>query len=105
MTKRKPNKVALKHIGVFKYGDKEWSFEYPRLTFEVVERLNDAIDIYQTGNLSDAKKGFKEIIKDFPECLDAYHYLAQLMDDLGQSYEAFSLVKIATAIGLSTPQF
>jgi len=102
MTKRKPNKEALRHIKVSKYGDNEWSFEYPRLTFEVIERLDETIDIYHSGNFSDAKRRFKGLVKQFPEFIDAYHHFALLMDDLGQPYEAFNLIKAATDIGLSS---
>ena len=102
MTKRKPNKEALKHINVSKYCDNEWSFEYLRLTFDVVERLDETIDMYHSGNCNDAKIRFKELIKQFPELIDAYHHLALLMEDFGQPYEAFNLTKSAVDIGLSS---
>lgn len=105
MAKRKPNKEALRHIDVSKYDDNEWSFEYPRLTFEVIERLNETIDISDSGNFNVAKKRFKNLVKQFPEFIDAYHHLALLMDNLGKPFEAFKLTETATDIGLgSLPQ-
>lgn len=102
MAARKPKNKALKHIKVSKYSDHEWEFEYPRLTFKTMETLHDTIEIYHSGEFGVAQKRFKEMIKKFPEFIDAYHHLALLLDHLDQHYESFNLVKTATEIGLSS---
>ncbi|MGD9369087.1 MAG: hypothetical protein PVH87_25500 [Desulfobacteraceae bacterium] len=102
MTKRKPNKEALKHIKLSKYGDNEWSFEYPRLEFETLETLHEAIDRHHSGDLKGARTQLKQLIKQFPEFIDAYHHLALLLDDSGQPYEAFKLIQSAVDLGLSS---
>jgi tetratricopeptide (TPR) repeat protein len=100
MAKRKPSKEALKHIEVSKYGEDEWSFDYPRITLEVEERLYEAIELYRSEDSMGAKRRFKGLIKEFPEFIDAYHHLALAMDDLGEPYESFNQVETATEMGL-----
>ncbi len=102
MRRKQMKNDALKHIRVSKYDDNEWSFEYPRLTIEAIERLDESIDIQHSGNIADAKANFHELIREFPEFIDAYHHLALLMDDSGQPYESFHMVKTAVDIGLSS---
>jgi len=101
MTK-KGEKEALKHIRLYNAGDNEWAFEYPRLTSEAMDSLDEGIDKYRSGDLYGAKLRFNELIKKFPEFIDAYHHLALTMDVLGGPYQSFNLVKDATDIGLST---
>lgn len=102
MTIKKPGKKSLKYIKVVECGDNEWSFEYPRVTFEVTERLYEIIELYHSGDFVNAEKKNSAIVKTFPEFIDAYHHLALLMDDTGRAYEAFNTVKIATDLGLSS---
>lgn len=97
----KKKKEALKNLQVNKVDDNEWSFEYPRLTIDVIEELDEGIDRYQSGDLSGAKTKFSGLIRKFPEFIDAYHHLALAMDYLGNPYKSFNLVKDATNICLS----
>jgi len=52
-----------------------WIFGYPRLTEEVQDVLHEAID-WMPEDVRIAKAGFRGLIRDYPEHLDAYHHLA-----------------------------
>jgi tetratricopeptide (TPR) repeat protein len=69
----------------------EWIFQFPRLTEEVDDRLDAAID-WMRCNVRVAKAGFRELIREYPEHLDAYHHLALTwyrQGQLGRAAEAW----------------
>jgi len=69
----------------------EWSFEYPRIPFEAHEEFDYAIDIWHAGDLREAEKRFKELIKKYPEFIDVHHHYALLLQKSGEPYKAFEI--------------
>jgi len=71
---------ALKNIRVNRVGEHEWAFEYPRLTMEAMDGLDEAIEHYRSGDYASAKIQFNGLVNKFPEFIDAYHHLALTLD-------------------------
>jgi len=82
-------------------GDNWWEFEYPRLGWDVYDEFEDAIDTWEVGLVEIAEKGFRKLIREFPEFIDAHHHLALLLDEEGREREAFQIWRDAVALGLS----
>jgi tetratricopeptide (TPR) repeat protein len=70
----------------------EWIFDYPRLTEEVHDRLDTAID-WIRADAKIAKVQFRQLIKEYPEYLDAYHHLALTWYRQGKVEKAADLWK------------
>ncbi|MBU6402672.1 MAG: tetratricopeptide repeat protein [Verrucomicrobia bacterium] len=75
MQKRRPRPKATGIILLKELRRHEWIFQFPRLTEEVDDRLDAAID-WMRCNVRMAKGGFRDLIREYPEHLDAYHHLA-----------------------------
>jgi hypothetical protein len=65
-------------------GDLAWTFEYPRLEWEILESFHDAIGDWQMGNAVSAEETFRQLIDDYPEFIDVHHYLALLLSETGR---------------------
>jgi tetratricopeptide (TPR) repeat protein len=77
----------------------EWIFELPRITEEVDDRLGEGID-WMHGNLKRAESIFRELIRKYPEHIDAYHHLALTLHKMGKTEEAFVLWEKAVTMAL-----
>lgn len=78
-------------IELISFDDNEYRFLTPRLSFEVIERLDEAVDIWRAGNLHRSEHLFRLLIIEYPEFVDAYHHLAMLLDETGRKKEAFEI--------------
>ena len=94
-------KVPDSSVFISQIDDHEWSFEYPRIPLEVYEEFDGAIDIWHSGNLREAEKIFKELIKKYPEFIDVYHHYALLLKESGMPYKAFEVWQDITQFCLS----
>ena len=92
---------VLKNIRVSRVGAREWTFEYPRLTMEAMDGLDEAIEHYRSGDFASAKIQLNGLVNKFPEFIDAYHHLALALDAMELTYQAFNLIKEAVDMGLS----
>jgi tetratricopeptide (TPR) repeat protein len=84
----------------------EWLFDYPRITEEVHEMLDTAIDLMGF-DFRAAKARFRRLIKDYPEYLDAYHHLALTWYRQGKIDKAAELWRegVQFALRLFPPNF
>ena len=82
-------------------GDLAWTFEYPRLEWEILESFHDAIGDWQMGNAVSAEETFRQLIDDYPEFIDVHHYLALLLSETGRDEEAFQIWQEVVALGLA----
>lgn len=76
----------------------EWVFEFPRLSVEAHNRLDNAIDLWHAGDLSGAEREFRLLIVEYPEFVDAHHHLAMLLDGSGRNREAFDALQRAVQV-------
>lgn len=68
------------HVRVRKLGPEEWEFQFPRITGEVRERFEMAVDAMREEDHRPAEEAFRAVIADVPEFIDARHHLAVLLD-------------------------
>jgi tetratricopeptide (TPR) repeat protein len=95
--KRPPDQTG---ITILKQMQKhEWSFEFPRITDEVDEQLEIAID-WMRYDVRIAKRMFRELIGKYPEHVDAYHHLALTWYRQGNMAKAAEVWKHGTEFAL-----
>jgi tetratricopeptide (TPR) repeat protein len=87
-------------LSVLKIGEVEWEFQTPRLTNEAYDRLELAIEHYWSGDDSAAEAGYRALIREYPEFIDAHHHLALLLSYTGRSDEAYEIWYAVTQLGL-----
>lgn len=88
------------YLAVKQVGDHEWAFEYSRLTLEALDSLDEGIDLWHAGHNAEAEQAYRQLIRDFPEFIDAYHHLALLLDS-NRKQEAFLIWQESVALSLS----
>ena len=72
------NRKPSRHIGIIllrRVAEREWIFEFPRITEQVDDELEVAIDWMQA-NPTIARRMFRSLIRRYPEHVDAHHHLA-----------------------------
>ena len=62
--------------------------------------LATALDHHQAGRLADAESGYREILEDRPDHVDALHYLGVLMHQRGDNAQAAQLLDRALGLAL-----
>ncbi|MCI0445470.1 CDC27 family protein [bacterium] len=68
--------------------ERNLKFEYLRVDMSALEELDQAIDLWEEGNVPAAMKRYQSLIKRFPEFIDAHHHLALLYDASGNRFVA-----------------
>jgi tetratricopeptide (TPR) repeat protein len=86
---RNPSRSAAIII-LRKEGRRNWIFELPRITPEVDDRLDEGIDWLHT-DPKHAAFIFAQLVREFPEHMDAYHHLGLALQNLGRKQEAFQI--------------
>ncbi len=81
-------------------GEGQWSFEYPRLSWDVLEEFHEAIELWRTGYVTDAEAAYRQLTADLPEFIDAHHHLALLLSETERPDEAYRLWGQTVAMGL-----
>ena len=84
-------------------GDNQWEFVYPRIGQQQWEQFYEVQDLWSSGiesNISKSERGYRSLLKTYPEFIDAYHHLAILLDETDRSQEAFEMWQRAVDIGL-----
>ena len=80
--KKNPHKP---HIRLVHRGENEWEFEYPGLSRREYDQFYDLVDLWNSdkkGNVAKSERGYRRLIKEFPEFLHVYHNLAMLLDEI-----------------------
>ena len=80
-------------------GEGGWEFAFPRLTMTICEYFHDAIDAWETGDVTFTEQRYRQLLTDYPEFIDAYHHLAILLEESGDEDEAYDLWQHAVKIG------
>ena len=78
-------------LEVEQIGEHEWRFVYPPKYDELMDKFGEGIELWQTGHTRSAEKTYKEVIKEFPGFIDAYHHLAILYEESGRDRLAFEI--------------
>ncbi len=84
-------------------GDNQWEFVYPRIGQQQWEQFYEVQDLWSSGiesNISKSERGYRSLLKTYPEFIDAYHHLAILLDETDRSQQAFKMWQRAVDIGL-----
>ena len=76
-------------LKVERVGKHEWEFVYPPRYYELGDKFDKGVDLWETGHIKSAKKIYKEVIGEFPEFIDAYHHLGMLYEEEGKEQLAF----------------
>lgn len=72
------NRKPSRHVGIIllrRVAEREWIFEFPRITEQVDDELEVAID-WMHANPTIARRMFRSLIRRYPEHVDAHHHLA-----------------------------
>lgn len=93
------NQIQLKHVG-----EQIWEFEFPRITWEILEKFHEAIELWEMNEIEIAEKEYRRLIAGYPEFIDAHHHLALLLDETGREEEAFTIWKETVQLGLDCLQ-
>ncbi len=89
-------------IRLISMGENEWEFEYPGLSRKEYERFDDLLDLRNSGtkgSIAKVERGYRRLIKEFPEFIHIYHNLAILLDETDREAEAFQLWERAVDMG------
>ena len=97
----KNRQLSTEYLRVTPVGDDEWTFEYPRLTFEVLDQFHEAIDLWHAGQIKQAERSYRQLIRRYPEFIDAYHHLALLLKNSSRELEAFRTWQETVTLGLN----
>jgi tetratricopeptide (TPR) repeat protein len=88
-------------ITVVNMGEHEWTFEYPRLSWDVMEEFHTALEHWRIGDFATAEATYRELVDEYPEFIDVHHHLALLLDATGRDEQAFWLWQAVVELGLS----
>ncbi|NQS89832.1 hypothetical protein HQ584_08600 [Patescibacteria group bacterium] len=69
--------------------DHEWEFVYPHQYHKLMDKFDEGVELWEMGHIRFAKKIYKEVIKEFPGFIDAYHHLGLLYEEEGRDRLAF----------------
>jgi tetratricopeptide (TPR) repeat protein len=75
-------------------------FSYPRIGDAEWESFYDAQELWHAGYDEEAEAGFRQLVAEFPEFIDAWHHLAMLLDETGRAEEAFQIWERTVKMGL-----
>ena len=102
MSKNKGISVPEGSLVITQVGEREWTFEYPRLEWEIIETFHYAIDEWHAGDVASAEETYRQLIGDYPEFIDVYHHLALLLSERGKGKQAFQIWQEVVALGLDS---
>jgi tetratricopeptide (TPR) repeat protein len=88
-------------ILVIQAGGAEWRFEYPRLSWDVMEEFHEALEYWRVGDVAVTEDMYRDLVDEYPEFIDVHHHLALLLNDTGRDEEAFQLWQEVVGLGLS----
>jgi len=94
------NKYPEGALIVKQAGEGQWSFEYPRLSWDTLEEFHEAIELWRAGHMAVAEAEYRRLTADFPEFIDAHHHLALLLSRIERPEEAYRLWGQTVAMGL-----
>jgi len=83
------------------FGNDEWVFEDNIVGFSAHEQLDEAIDLWHSGNPDKAENLLKTIIFENPQHIDAYHHLSMIYEESELDFDAYLCCREAVRIGLS----
>jgi tetratricopeptide (TPR) repeat protein len=96
-----PAAIAREHLNWIEFEPREWRLDAPRLDPEVEDDFRIAQELHEVGDLHRADREYREIIRRYPEYIDAHNHLALLQEVRGQHEAAFRRWKLAVEIGFS----
>jgi tetratricopeptide (TPR) repeat protein len=81
-------------------GNKEWRFA--DIPYETEMKFNDLLEARDFGSVSPAEmeRELRELLREAPNFIDAYHHLAMVLEKRGKSQEASLLWQQAVNLGL-----
>ena len=77
-----------------------WIFQDPAITYETHQKLDLALDAWETGHVGSAEKMLLAIVTECPNHIDALHHLSLIYDEQGRELEAYVFCQTAVSIGL-----
>jgi len=94
----------MEHIEVSpcKFEPNEYQFLFTRITENARNKFEEALDYMDTTNHLLAIKRFEELVKEFPEFIDAWVHLGLSYKDIGEQSKCLSCVSTAVYLGKSS---
>ncbi|MCD6359045.1 MAG: tetratricopeptide repeat protein [Dehalococcoidia bacterium] len=77
----------------------EWVFVYPNMYDNLMDEFNAGCELYEEGNLGEAKRIFRAVLAQMPDHLDAIHHLALVLSEQSLFDEARDLWEQTVRIG------
>ena len=87
-------------LAVKRADENTWIFEFPRLSWDVLEEFPEAIEFSQAEYMTYAEEKYHRLIDEFPEFIDVRHHLALLLSETERKDEAFHLWQETVALGI-----
>jgi len=78
-------------VAVIHTGERQWMFEFPRLTWEAMDEFHEALEYWRVGDFAVAEEMYHKLIGDFPEFIDVHHHLALILSVTDREEEAFQM--------------
>lgn len=77
----------------------KWTLRLPRIGEEADDQLEEGID-WIDSDLERARSIFSDLLKQYPEHIDAYHHLALCLEKMGRTEDSFEIRKGGVAMTL-----
>lgn len=84
-----------------KFGENEWVLEDELIDSSLYKKLDDAIDLWHSGQSDKAESLLKEIISINSSYIDAYHHLSIIYEENELDFESYLCCREAVRIGFS----
>ena len=81
-------------------GRNDWIFQDPTITYEIDDKLDQALDIWEAGHDESAEKMLRAVVEACPNHIDALHHLSLIYNEQGRKLEAYVFCQAAVSIGL-----
>ena len=78
----------------------DWIFRDPTITYEIDDKLDQALDIWEAGHDESAEKMLRAVVEACPNHIDALHHLSLIYNEQGRKLEAYVFCQAAVSIGL-----
>jgi tetratricopeptide (TPR) repeat protein len=75
-------------------------FTYPRIGEPEWDRFYEIQELWHAGYDQEAEAGFRQLVAELPEFIDAWHHLAMLLQETGREEEAFQIWERTVKMGL-----
>ena len=81
-------------------GNNHWRFDNPAISYETHEKLDLALDTWDTGDVEGTEIMLRALVAECPSHIDALHHLSLICNEQARTLEAYVFCQAAVGIGL-----